>query len=486
MLSQEEINQRLIKLRNYERLYPELKARYEQAQEEIKSLKNGFSLVKKELADQKALNQKLQLQIEELQRMVFGKRRKQKDNDPDDDGGNTNGSSEPQPRSNSSFRRLRPEESEVTATIPNQITSCPACSTPLIRIKDIIRYIEDIILPHGLLNVLKSVQKLIITTGYCPNCKKRVSACPISKQDVSLGPNVCQFIAFANTILRLSYDQTRSLLKAIANFTVSDGEISSILKKQALILRPEYEQLKLQIRGQPGQHYDETSWPVQKECYGNFAWVMAGTQTPDTIFLMGRSRGKGNALELKGDTNGVGITDDYGAYRRIFKVHQLCWAHPLRKLRDLARSDILDQEHFVHCRNTYQTFKKLYRELNEIIHRPFNINERTSAHKYFEQNILSFSQPHPNDPEKLAAIKMKLCFNVDHYLTCLWYDDIPSNNNKAEQALRHIVLKRKVSYGSKTDQGAETLAILNSTLLSLWWRKPDNFFDEYAKIAAPR
>jgi hypothetical protein len=56
--------------------------------------------------------------------------------------------------------------------------------------------------------------------------------------------------------------------------------------------------------------------------------------------MLGKSRGKGNAEELiEGmSEESVGISDDYGAYKNLFKYHQLCWAHPYRKLRDLAKS----------------------------------------------------------------------------------------------------------------------------------------------------
>src|SRR3989344_6065122 len=141
MLSQQDINQRLIKLRNYERLYPELKAKYQDSQQEIKLLKQRVALLEEEINTQKSINQKLQLQVEELRTMVFGKNKPNKPDDDLDDSSSKGGSS--QPRHASSFRRKLPEESEITLTTPHQITHCPTCSTPLTRVKDVIRYVED-------------------------------------------------------------------------------------------------------------------------------------------------------------------------------------------------------------------------------------------------------------------------------------------------------------------------------------------------------
>ena len=97
-------------------------------------------------------------------------------------------------------------------------------------------------------------------------------------------------------------------------------------------------------------------------------------------------------------------------------------------------------------------------------------------------SLKDISQTKKGEPSKLRQIKTSLTRNVNKYFTCLLQPDIPADNNKAERALRHIVLKRKISYGSKTQKGAEAMAILNSTLLSAWWNKPNNFFETYNQM----
>jgi hypothetical protein len=49
---------------------------------------------------------------------------------------------------------------------------------------------------------------------------------------------------------------------------------------------------------------------------------------------------------------------------------------------------------------------------------------------------------------------------------CLEEKGIPMDNNKAKRALRLLVLKRKSSYGSKIQTGADKMSILYSVLLS--------------------
>lgn len=88
----------------------------------------------------------------------------------------------------------------------------------------ITRFIEDIKIP--ILNSLekenqkiqaKQVIKQNIEKGYCPNCKKWHSVIPITNQRTRIGPAARQFAAYATNVLRLSYEQTKSILLDLYN-----------------------------------------------------------------------------------------------------------------------------------------------------------------------------------------------------------------------------------------------------------------------------
>src|SRR3989338_3467386 len=63
----------------------------------------------------------------------------------------------------------------------------------------------------------------------------------------------------------------------------------------------------------------------------------------------------------------LGITDDYCAYTNAFDEHQLCWAHPQRKLRDLAESREFDGRKKKQIMKTYQQFSQLYRTIQKRV-----------------------------------------------------------------------------------------------------------------------
>jgi transposase len=282
--------------------------------------------------------------------------------------------------------------------------------------------------------------------------------------------------------LRLSYDQVRDFLIGTIRLPVSDGEMTAMLGGHAVTLRPEVERIKERINIQPGSHYDESGWRVQETEQGNHVWVKTGTDTTDTLFLLGRSRGKGNLDELKGPSEQPGVTDDYGAYRNAFATHALCWSHPDRDFRDLKNSGALTDLHRQHCASVYGEFAALYTDVRAVCATPFVLSERLRKKDELMARFEGILQPHPDDPPTLATAKQSLLARRQCYFVCVIRPGIPPDNNKAERALRHLVLKRKNCYGSKTQRMADRMSTLYSVLLSLWWKSKSTFFQEFAQL----
>ena len=395
-------------------------------------------------------------------------------------GGNSVRSSPHRP--NSSYRRPIPRGADLTHTEEHPLASCPDCGSLLSQLKTILRYVEDVLPLAEWHKVLKRVTKQLITTGYCSGCRERKTAMPISAHAVTLGKNIRPLISFQTAILRLSYQQIRDFFMGILHFSLSDGEISNLLAREATVLLPLYAQIKTAIGLQRGSHYDETSWPVQGNTRGNYAWVMTGTETPEAVFLLGRTRGKENAEELKGTTHPdrTGITDDYPAYQNLFSSHQLCWAHPHRKIRDLAESTALTREKHRYCQKAFHSFAALYRQVREVVAQPFVLAERLAQKRILLQRFMRCTQPHSLDPLKLRKVKQRLRERKAQYFTCLTHQGVPTDNNKAERSLRHLVLKRKSSFGSRSQKGADVMGVLYSVLLSWWWKSKEIFFQNYA------
>lgn len=476
-LSDREIRRRLQQLRNYERLYPALRRKYE-------TLHMENRMLRKKVREQQRTIETLLLRVEQLETIVFGarddraQRRRERREDEGEEG-------QSQPRSTASYRRRTPREEEVTTTMAFPLECCPDCGGPLLDRATITRYIEDILLPlDG--QSLKQVEKRCIECGYCDRCKKKVSAIPYGTQECALGENVKMVVPYAVTILGQSHEKVRSWLHDVFGLDVSHGEITAILHEQRRRLLPREQEIEARIRDGPASHYDESGWPVQAEEQGRFGWVKTASHSEDTLFRLGRTRGKGNAEELRGeDTGQPAITDDFGSYDHLFVKHGLCWAHPRWKFRDLARSAVLSQRKRERCAVFSAAFKALFSEVRIIVHSPYNRKERLRKARTIGRRIAVLCAPRRGDPPTLATLKATFLENTEKYLLCVREKDVPMTNNKAERAIRPLVIKRKISFGSRTQKGAQTMETLLSVLFSLWWRKPENFFQEYRRLLQP-
>lgn len=293
----------------------------------------------------------------------------------------------------------------------------------------------------------------------------------LPKSKVILGANVKKYACYLSVIERLSFQQIQNLLNDTYRIEISQGEISKILEQESIHLRPAYERLKESIRGEPGIHLDETGWRLFSDKDKSFSWVMSGAQSKESVFLVGENRGGGNARNLIGENyEGAIISDDYGAYKK-FGNHQLCWAHLIRKFRDLASTEELNESQIDYCRKEYQKLCLIYSDIRD--------NRRIETREEFKKRLFDFSEIKSEDPAKMIRLKTTLRKNIPNYLTCLKDPNIPMTNNQAERALRHLVLKRKISFGSFGKRTAENLAVLLSVMLSLKQKFGKNFFQEY-------
>lgn len=463
-LPPKEVKKRLIRLRNLEYLHEVQRFKIWHLRDENRGLKKDIKTLKLVAAEQQKTINDLKLQIEELRMIVFGKKRKKERADDDD----ASPPKEPLTRTANSYQRPEPRDEEITEVVAHPLATC-RCGAEMAEKQTTVFYEEDIPIPAK-----KIVRKHIVERAYCPKCKKWRAAIPLPNHTVTLGRNAQKYICYLSVMCRLSFTQIQNVLSDTYALKISQGEIAKLLERESLHLRPLFEQLKAKIRGEPGVHLDETGWKLLQEGTSSYAWVMSGTESQESVFLVGASRGKGNADTLLGKHfGGFVVSDDYGAYRTMPR-HQLCWAHLLRKFRDIARSGEIADTQRKQCTAAYVRLCILYDDLKQ--------NRIMERHDEFAKRLADLSTMEPDDPTKLIRIKTTMRKNIPSYLTCLSDSRIPLTNNQAERSLRHLVLKRKISFGSLTERTAENFAVLVSVLLSLKQRYQTSFFGEYLRV----
>jgi transposase len=421
------------------------------------------------------------LRIEYLEKIVFGKGKKKRDQDfTYPPSMFSSKKKEKKTREKKSYQREIPQKEEITETNTYDLACCPDCQGELTEKRTVERYEEDIVLPEETKNPLKRILKQRIETGWCRHCKTRKSKKPINGSKVVLGGNTKIMTVYLSIVMRLSYEQIQNMMRDIWHLKLSDGEIKNILEEQGNRLIHAHEAIAKSLLNQAA-HYDETGWKTVKGAKGNYAWIKTGTKTTDTLFLLGKSRGKGNAQILCQESSFTGITDDYPGYDGVFSSQALCWSHPNRKLRDLSESQTLKGRTKKACQKTFEAFQKLYKDLNGF---EGTFEQRKARKGEYVKRYRAIACETRSDPEKLKTYKKTLRKEEAKYFTFIDIEGIPMDNNQAERRLRHLVLKRKISFGSKTQKGAEMLEKLFSVVLTFWWRDPKHFIANYRHLLA--
>ena len=101
--------------------------------------------------------------------------------------------------------------------------------------------------------------------------------------------------------------------------------------------------------------------------------------------------------------------------------------------------------------------------LSKLIFTHPQARRRRTAQLAWERQLLAICQPFLADP---SAVQGKLCRRIERHIKELFVfvaePDVPADNNPAERSLRHLVISRKVSGGTRSEQGTESKMTLAS------------------------
>jgi transposase len=149
------------------------------------------------------------------------------------------------------------------------------------------------------------------------------------------GLEIILILAFLHYWIGVSLDHACEVMRFFTKLELPKSQADSLLKQLAADWDGHYDTIAELIALQMIVYIDETGWKVgTQSCY---TWVFSTTM--HVLFRCGVSRAKTEAAAVLGDSfAGIGVTDDYAAYKGLFTQHQLCWAHLIRKAIKLAES----------------------------------------------------------------------------------------------------------------------------------------------------
>ena len=339
-----------------------------------------------------------------------------------------------------------------THRVEHVVENCPDCGTHLTG-GWVQRTREVIELPV----VPVQVTEHVYIARTCPACRRRCTP-PAELDGVVLGQqrlgvNLLSLIATLREEGRLPIRSVQWYLDTVHQLRLSVGAIVSAIHQTAQQAQPAVAGMVDRIRASPVVHADETGW--RQNGNNGYVWTFS---TPTERYFLRRGRGKAVVDEALGESfSGVLVSDFYAAYHHYDGPKQRCWAHLLRDIHDLVALYPKDTSLAQWAAAVHQ----LYVEARSFTHP--QARRRRTAQLAWERQLLAICQPFLADP---SAVQGKLCRRIERHIKELFVfvakPDVPADNNPAERSLRHLVISRKVSGGTRSEQGTESKMTLAS------------------------
>jgi transposase len=355
--------------------------------------------------------------------------------------------------------RTRPLLPDPDRMREHQLACCPDCRGPLEQTGETrSRRSEDI--PDDLKPV---ITEDTLHRDYCPKCRKRVEPkLPDVLPRCTLGNRTLVLSAMLHFLQGLTIGQIVDTFNFHLRMKVTPGGLTQMWRRLADLLFAWYEQIHRDSLGSAKLHADETGWRVS----GKTHWLWCFANDANVFYMIDRSRGSPALQKFFTDAfEGTLITDFWGPYEAVVCTgKQKCWPH---LLRDAAA---VDEKHGDHPEwksfsrrliSVYRAAKKLHGQRGSLAEDDYDL-----AVARLEQrlaNLGSQAWEHA-DANRLSKRMAKY---GDELLTFLGYEDVPSDNNAGERAIRPAVMIRKNSYGNQSDRGALTQSVLMTVLRTL-------------------
>jgi transposase len=284
--------------------------------------------------------------------------------------------------------------------------------------------------------------RLVCSCG-CSTC----GALPPGVPTGQAGPRLIAFAGLLMACFRQSKRRAAQFLSMILNQPASAGWMVLLQNRAAEAVQPAYDELAEQLARQAALNIDESP---TKECQAK-AWVWTFVGAAFTFFACRTSRAADVLKELLGsDFSGV-IHCDRARMYWSFGCLQWCWAHLKRDFQALIDNP---------CPTNKRLGHDLMRPTKELFALWQKARDGTISRRTFRRLMQPIRQ-------RVDALLLRGYYHAQTYNFCkelvehgehLWtfvdIDGVEPTNNAAEQALRHAVIWRKLSFGTQSASGS--------------------------------
>lgn len=332
---------------------------------------------------------------------------------------------------------------------------CPHCRTKLGETQEIRqRVVTDIKLVYKVKNTQHDIHR-----KYCPTCKKIVEPeVPNVLPHARFGLNLMLLVMYLRLGLRLPGNKVCEFLSTMYNLKMSEGEIVHILKQLVIAFGPYYSNLEKMIKLARVKHTDSTSWRVDGHNYYAWVFISAGI----VLYKIRKRNNSRVPLSVFGSKQkGMTLVIDRHSALRALAVKagfflQLCWSHILDDSKDLAK-------------NFGSEGKYVHRRLKEIFALAKGLDHKGNLEQVdqLKAEILQLTLRHYTHPTVRRFVNNLWERDRESLFRFVTDPDVDPTNNISERELRHLVITRRISHGSRSPRGAKATAFLLSVTQTL-------------------
>lgn len=340
------------------------------------------------------------------------------------------------------------EADALTRTLDHGLDDCPCCGGKLILLKDqagpVVQQLE-----------VKQAVEATEHRGlmyWCTQCQEPVTA-PLPAEVVAgglCGPRLTALVAFLKGFCHCSFSTIRKFLRDVMGLSVSRGHLANLLGKASAALEGPYEELLAQLPWESLLNVDETGHKENgKRMY---TWVFRTATF--ALFKIDPQRDSGVLVEVLGkEFKGVLGCDYFSAYHKYMKdfgvTVQFCLAHLIRDVKFLLT--LLDPVTKAYGQRLLSELRRLFR----VIHNRERYRDEALFKRALERardRVLKVGKaaPQRSEAQNLAERFRK---NGAAYFEFITTPGIGPTNNLAEQAIRFVVIDRKITQGTRGPRG---------------------------------
>lgn len=263
------------------------------------------------------------------------------------------------------------------------------------------------------------------------------------------GPRLTAFLGYLKGHSHMSYTTIQTLLQDVYGLSLSVGQIAKVVtEKVSNALETPYTELRDALPQEPTIGVDETGHKDN----GKLHWTWCFRAATFVFFHISPSRASTVLRDILGDFAGTMHCDYFSAYRKYMKdapvLIQFCLAHLIREVKFLS-----EQKDKV-TKNWADKILDRFRKMFRLIHDRESYSERRfqrKLEKLRDDLIARFKRA----PDRPGARNMRKRFkdHANEFFTFVTTPGAQPTNNMTEQALRYVVIDRKITQGTRSAKG---------------------------------